>query len=142
MALVQSITDIVLLGFSLILLPGIFISYYTIIYFFVILFLNIYISGISVITIVEWSYLYFGWEIGHPFWRYVTRRMEGVNQKGERGITLHVYVRTYTISFHVFVIWCLVLFVEIRICIILFNTYVRLYLKGFFGTTLQQKQFL
>ena len=32
---VQSITDIVLLSFSLILLPGIFISYYTIIYFFV-----------------------------------------------------------------------------------------------------------
>ena len=32
---VQSIADIVLLGFSLILLPGIFISYYTIIYFFV-----------------------------------------------------------------------------------------------------------
>ena len=31
----QSITDIVLLGFSLILLPGMFISYYTIIYFFV-----------------------------------------------------------------------------------------------------------
>ena len=32
---VQSITDIVLLGFSLILLPGMFILYYTIIYFFV-----------------------------------------------------------------------------------------------------------
>ena len=32
---VQSITDIALLGFSLILLPGMFISYYTIIYFFV-----------------------------------------------------------------------------------------------------------
>ena len=32
---VRSITDIVLLGFSLILLPGMFISYYTIIYFFV-----------------------------------------------------------------------------------------------------------
>ena len=26
---------------------------------------------------------------------------------GERGITLHAYVRTYTISFHVFVLWCL-----------------------------------
>ena len=32
---VQSIADIVLLGFSLILLPGMFISYCTIIYFFV-----------------------------------------------------------------------------------------------------------
>ena len=31
----QSITDIVLFGLSLILLPGMFISYYTIIYFFV-----------------------------------------------------------------------------------------------------------
>ena len=25
----------------------------------------------------------------------------------------HVYVRTYTISFHVFILWCPVLFVEI-----------------------------
>ena len=32
---VQSLIDIVLLGFLLILLPGMFISYYTIIYFFV-----------------------------------------------------------------------------------------------------------
>ena len=32
---VKSITDIALLGFSLILLPGMFISYYTIICFFV-----------------------------------------------------------------------------------------------------------
>ena len=32
---VQSITDIVLLGSSLLLLPGMFISYYTIIFFFV-----------------------------------------------------------------------------------------------------------
>ena len=32
---IQSITDIVLLGFSLILLSGMFISYYTTIYFFV-----------------------------------------------------------------------------------------------------------
>ena len=31
----QSLIDIVLLGFLLILLPGMFISYYTIIYFFV-----------------------------------------------------------------------------------------------------------
>ena len=35
---VQSITDIAPLGFSLILLPGMLISYYTIIYFFVIFF--------------------------------------------------------------------------------------------------------
>ena len=50
---------------------------------------------------------------------YVTRGMEGVTQnayrcvQGEKGIALHVYVLTYTISFHVFVLWCLVLFVEI-----------------------------
>ena len=35
---VQSMTDIAPLGFSLILLPGMLISYYTIIYFFVIFF--------------------------------------------------------------------------------------------------------
>ena len=75
---VQSITDIVLLGFSLILLPGMFISYYTIIYFFVKnFFSNVYIS---VNTIFECSYLSFGWEIGHPLSRYVTRGMEGVIQ--------------------------------------------------------------
>ena len=54
---VQSITDIVLLGFSLILLPGMFISYYAIIYFFVKnFFSNVYIS---VNTIFECSYLCF-----------------------------------------------------------------------------------
>ena len=56
---VQSIIKTELLGFSLILLPGIFISYYTIIYFFVnkFFFLNVYIS---VNTIFECSYLSFG----------------------------------------------------------------------------------
>ena len=50
---------------------------------------------------------------------YVTRGMEGLIQnvykcvQGEKGITPHVYVRTYTISLNVFVLWCLVLFVEI-----------------------------
>ena len=33
--------------------------------------------------------------------------------KGEKGITPRVYVGTYTISFHAFVLWCLVLFVEL-----------------------------
>ena len=115
---VQSITDIVLLGFSLILLPGMFISYYTIIYFFVNnFFSNVYIS---VNTIFECSYLSFGWEIGHPLSMYVTRGMEGVIQdvyrcvQGKRGITLHVHVRTYTITFHVFVLMCLVLLLEIQ----------------------------
>ena len=45
--------------------------------------------------------------------------MEGAHLKcmhvllGEKGITPHVYMRSYTIPFHVFVSWCLVLFVEI-----------------------------
>ena len=114
----QSITDIVLLGFWLILLTGMFISSCTTIYFFVkkFFFSNVYIS---VNTIFECSYLYFGWEIGHPLSMYVTRGMEGGHPKyvqvrtlGE-GITSHMYVRTYTIFFCVFVLCCLVLFVEI-----------------------------
>ena len=32
---------------------------------------------------------------------------------GGTGFTLHMHVRTYTISFHVFVVWCLVLFVKV-----------------------------
>ena len=54
-----------------------------------------------------------------PLSMYAFREMEGVIQnlcscaQGERVITPHVYVRTYTISFHVFVLRCLVLFVEI-----------------------------
>ena len=71
---VQSIMEIALLGFSLILLPGMFISYYTISYFFVKnLFSNVYIS---VNTIFECSYLSFGWEIGHLLSTYVTSGME------------------------------------------------------------------
>ena len=100
------------MGFSLILLPEMFILYHSIIYFFLksFFFSNVYIS---VNTMYECSYLSFGWEIGHPLRMYVTRGMEAVIQnvcrcvQGERSITLHVYVRTYTISFHVFVLWCL-----------------------------------
>ena len=55
---VHSITDIELLGFLLILLPGMFISSYTAIYFFVKnFFSNV---SISVNTIFECSYLSFG----------------------------------------------------------------------------------
>ena len=111
---VQSITNIVLLGFWLMLLSEMFILSYTIIYFFVNnFFLNVYIS---VNTIFECSYLSFGWELGYPLDIYVTRgHPKGVIQivyrcvQGERGITLQLR----TISFHVFVLWCLVLFVEI-----------------------------
>ena len=72
---VQSITDIVLLGFWSILLPGMFISSYPTIYYFA----NNFFSNayISVNTIFECSYLSFGWEIGHPLSMYVTRGMEG-----------------------------------------------------------------
>ena len=54
----QSITNIVLLVFLLIM----FISSYTTIYFFV----KNYFSRISANTIFACSYLSFGWEIGHP----------------------------------------------------------------------------
>ena len=51
-----------------------FISYYTIICFFVKnFFSNVYIS---VNTICECSYLSFGWEIGYPLSMYVTNGME------------------------------------------------------------------
>ena len=61
---VQSITDTVLLGFWLMLLPWMFISSYTTIYFFVNnFFSNVYVS---VTTIFKCFYLFFGWEIDHP----------------------------------------------------------------------------
>ena len=115
---VKSITDIVLVGFWLILLPGMFISSYTTIYLFVIFFFfsNAYIS---VNMILECSYLSFGWEIGYPVSTHLTRGVEVVIQnvhrcvQVERGITSHVYIRTYTIFFHGFGLWCPVLFVEI-----------------------------
>ena len=70
----KSITDIVLFGFSLMLLREMFISYYTIIYFFLKnFFSNVYIS---VNTIFECPYLSFGWEIRHPLSMCVTRGME------------------------------------------------------------------
>ena len=76
---VQSITDIVLLGFWLILLPWMFISSYTTIYFFVKnCFWNVYIS---VNKIFECSYLVFGWQTGHPLSTYATERMEESHPK-------------------------------------------------------------
>ena len=58
------LTDIALLFFWLMLLPWMFISSYTIIYFFVKnFFLNVYIS---LNAIFECSYLFFGCKIGHP----------------------------------------------------------------------------
>ena len=70
-ALVQSITNIVLLDFWLILLSWMFISSYTTIYFFVkkFIFSNIYIS---VNTIFECLYMFFGWERVHQISAYTT----------------------------------------------------------------------
>ena len=74
----SSITDIVLLGFQLILLSWMFISCYTTIYFFVkYFFCNVHIS---VNTIVKSSYLYFGLEIEHLLSTYAIRVIEGVTQ--------------------------------------------------------------
>ena len=88
----RSITDMILLGFWLILHPGMFISPYTTIYFFEkkIFFSNVYIS---VNTIFEYSYLYFCWEIDHPVSMYVTKGME-------RGHPNCVQVRTGGEGYH------------------------------------------
>ena len=60
----QSITDIVLFDFWLMLFSWKFTSSYTTIYFFVkaFIYLNVYIS---VNTIFECLYMFFGWERGH-----------------------------------------------------------------------------
>ena len=88
---VQSINDIVLLGFWLILLPVMFHSSYTTIYFFVkIFFSNVYIS---VNTILECSCLYFCSDIGYPLSVHVTRGMVGGHPKC-------VQVRTWGDGYH------------------------------------------
>ena len=64
-----------------------------------ILFSNVYIS---VNTIFEYCYLFFGWEIGYPLcvhaemkkWRRVIQNVYRCIQE-ERGITPHVYLRFY-----------------------------------------------
>ena len=76
---IQSITDIVLLGFWLILLPWMFMSSYTTIYFFV---KNFFSNGcISVIRYSNVLICFFGWEIGHPLSTYATGAMEGCHPK-------------------------------------------------------------
>ena len=55
--------------------------------------------------------------MGDPFGMYVARGMRGVGSghprylqmRAGRGGYRHVCVRTYTIFFHVFVLWCLTL---------------------------------
>ena len=58
-------------------------------------------------------FLFVFWlRIGHPLSMYVTRGMEGVIQnayrwvQGEKGIELHVYVLTHTISFQDIIMSC------------------------------------
>ena len=70
---------------------------------------------------------------------YLTRGMEGGHPKEGEGYQASV---SHTYLFSCFVIWCLVLFVETCICVILFNTYARFCLKEFFGTTQREKQLL
>ena len=109
--------NFVLLGFWLILLPRMFIPSYTTIYFFVNIFFfsNVYMS----VNMIFKCYLSSGWETGHPLSMYISMGMQGVIQnvyrciQGERGITPHVCIHSYSYSFHVFVFWCLVLLVEI-----------------------------
>ena len=113
---VQSITDIVLLGFSLILLPGMFISYYTIIYFFVKnFFSNVYIL---VNTIFECSYSSFGGEIGHPLSMHVIRGMEGVHPKclqmrtGRRKVSRFMCTYALALTFFMFLFYGVLFYLQ------------------------------
>ena len=82
-----------------------FISSYTVIYFFV---NNFFSECLYFSVIFKCSYLSFGWEIGYPLSMYVTRRIKGAHPKcvqlrtgGEKAFTPHAYECTYTISLHV-----------------------------------------
>ena len=69
----QSMTGIVLLDFWLMLISWIFTSSYNIIYFFVkkFIFSNVYVS---VNTIFECLYMFFGWERDNQLSKYATAR--------------------------------------------------------------------
>ena len=105
--------------FLLILLPWMFISSYTTIYFFCkeFSFSNAYIS---VNMILECSYLCFYSELGYPLSTNTAGGMEGIGLiknmyrclQGQRGIMCHEYVRIYTLYFHFPVLWYLVSFVK------------------------------
>ena len=102
----QSINGNILLDFSLILLSWMFISCYTTFYFFVkkFIFSNVYVP---VNAIFECLDTFFGWDRGNPLSTYATGRWTDGHPKcvqlriGGRNLTPHVYVCTYTISFHV-----------------------------------------
>ena len=77
---IQSITDIALLGFSLILLPGMFISYCTIIYFFVYIYIYIYIYIFECLYFSEYDipmFLFVFWLRNRPSIKYVRRQGNG-----------------------------------------------------------------
>ena len=126
----QSITDIVILDFSVILLPGMLISYYAIIYFSV--------NNFFPMFIFQWIrysnaliYLSFGWEIGHPSSMYVTRGMERGHPKRREGYHAPC-VRTHL---H-YLFPCFSHMVSFFICrnlVIFFNIYVRFRLKQPYG---------
>ena len=114
---VQSITDIVLLGFWLILLPGMLISSCSTIYFFVKIFFFecLYFS----VHDIRMFLFVFGWEIGHPLSMYVTRGMKWGHPKCVQvrtgGEGYHAYIRTYISCVHtrlhyLFSCFCLMVF--------------------------------
>ena len=103
---VQSITDIVLLDFWLMLLSWIIFSSYTIIYFFV---KNFFLEvHISVNTIFECLYMFFllrkepSIKYLRNWWRMGVIQNAYSCVQGEGRVRLHVYVRTFTTSLHVF----------------------------------------
>ena len=98
-ASVEDVTVIVLLGFWLILLPWMFISSYTTIYFFV---KNFFLECLcSVNTIFKCSYLFSGWEIGQPLGAYATGGIETGSCKmrtgayREKGLKIGLKICTY-----------------------------------------------
>ena len=115
---VQSITDIALLHFWLMLPPWMFVSSYFTIYFFVKKFFFEYLSFSE-----------------YNIWMFFLRKLPSIkyvrNQgrcgrviqnacscvQGEANVMPHAYARAYTVFFHVFgsilVLWCLVSFTEI-----------------------------
>ena len=106
----QSVTDTALLGFSLILLPGMFVSYYTIIYFFVKYFLSNVHNSLN--TVFECSYLSFGWEIGHPLSMHVTRGSSKMFTDAYRGgrVSRLMYMHALTLSLFMFLSYGVLLY--------------------------------
>ena len=109
----QSITEIALLGFWLIMLPGMFISSYTVTYFFV---NNFFSECLYFGEYVIRMFLLVFWLRNKPSIKYVRNwRNRRGHQKcvqvrtGGEGYHASCVSTTYTVSVHVFVLWCLVL---------------------------------